>query len=131
MVARQYDALNSTWETLGFRFIDETLRWIELQFLWGIFHEAIANGPTFPTNGYDRIVLCLIDFLINERGLDMPDAKATALQINKMFNEADCLFDSIEARGRSAYRTGSHRHFVDIVLALHDSGASREAYSTN
>lgn len=36
---------------------------IELQFLWGFFHEFVHEYPNFPTSGYDRAKLHLIERL--------------------------------------------------------------------
>lgn len=122
LLGRQRAALDGAWDTLGFRLTDEIMRWIKVQFLWGVFYEVVADGPDFPTNGYDRLLLHVIDFLMKERGLTLEDARDTALRLQRMFNEADCLFDAIEQRGRLAYRHGSDQHFIEIALALHETG---------
>ena len=129
LVARQRASLDAAWETLGFRFNEPVIFSIELQFLWGVFHEAVASGPAFPTNGYDRILLHIISYLMRERAMTLEQARGHALGVKSLFNEADSLFDAIEQRGRLAYQNGGDRHFVDIVLALHRSGAKENAYA--
>jgi hypothetical protein len=126
LVTRQRMALNAAWDTLGFRFKEDMIFSIELQFLWGVFYEVVANGPTFPTNGYDRILLHIISYLTREHDKTLEQARDHALGVQALFNEADSLFDAIEQRGRLAYKNGGDRHFIDIVLALHQSGATKE-----
>lgn len=128
LVSRQRAALDDAWDTLSFRFTEAMIFSIELQFLWGVFHEVVANGPNFPTNGYDRILLHIISFLTRERRMTLEEARDHALGVQSLFNEADSLFDAVEQRGRLAYRHGGDRHFIDIVLALHQSGAKPNAY---
>ena len=55
-------------------------------------------------------------------------ARDHALSVQSLFNKADKLFDAIEQRGRLAYKHGSDRHFIDIMLAVHQAGAKESAY---
>jgi hypothetical protein len=60
--------------------------------------------------------------------MSFKEAKGEVLVIEEMFNEAGPLFAAIEKRGRRAYRATSDQHFVEIVWALHGSGAKEAAY---
>ena len=63
LVAQQRAALDAARNTLGFAVEDVTISSIEVQFLWGVYYELVADGPEFPTNGYDRILLHIINYL--------------------------------------------------------------------
>ena len=55
-------------EGLGELFDDTTMLSIELQFLWGAFHELVQEYPILTTNGFDRIKAHLILRLMNVHG---------------------------------------------------------------
>jgi hypothetical protein len=126
---RQRIALERAWDTLGFRFTEEVVLSLEIQFLWGVFREVIRNAPALPTNGHERIRLHLMAFLMKARGKTMESAGLHARGAQALLDEADILFGAIEQKGRLAYRDGGDQHLVDIVLAVHKSGtAGPEAY---
>jgi hypothetical protein len=131
LVGRNRAAVDLAWDTLGFRFQEDMLLSLELQFLWGIFCELVSDGPSFPTNGYDRVLSLLMFYLHEERGFPLDYARVMALGTQKLFNSADELFDGIAKHGRAAYRNGGDQHFVNIVLALHQNGVRDDAYARN
>ncbi|MGY4629111.1 hypothetical protein [Bradyrhizobium sp. USDA 4486] len=122
LVGRQRAALDGAWDAMGFRLDEEVVLSMELQFLWGVFHEVIANGPDLPTNGYDRILLCIMLFLHEERGMSLDRARLFAMSAQTMFNQEDEVFEAIAHRGRLAFRHGSDQHYVEIVMALRKTG---------
>jgi hypothetical protein len=128
LVGRNHAALDAAWDTLGFRFRNDLLLSLELQFLWGVFCELVRKGPSFPTNGYDRVVLHLIYYLQREHGFPFEYAKRMVLSVQGLYNSADEVFDAVAGRGRTAYRDGGDHHFADIVLAFHKHGAGPDAY---
>ncbi|HEU0147963.1 MAG TPA: hypothetical protein VFR21_13955 [Bradyrhizobium sp.] len=122
VVGRQRAALDAAWGAMGFRFNERMVYGIEVQFLWGLYSEMVADGPPLPTNGYDRVMLHMIGYLVAERRIPLSQARGEVSAVQDFYNEDNQLFGAIEKRGRQAYRDGSDQHFVDIVWALHKSG---------
>ena len=86
----------------------------EFQFLWGGLHEFVQTKP-LPTNGYDRILLHLVDWLVNERGYGFEEARQHALDTQALFNRADPLFDLIAESGKAFFHTRDTTYF-SLVL---------------
>ena len=118
LVTKQRAALEAARDTLGLTVHDVPIVSIEVQFLWGVYYELVADGPTLPTNGYDRIVLHIISYLMDEKRASLEQAREIALGVQGLFNEEDRLFDIIQQGGRRAYREGDDQVFIDVVRAL-------------
>jgi hypothetical protein len=129
LVHRQRAALEAASDDLGFRLNGEMLLSIELNFLWGVFSNLVADGPALPTNGFDRVVLHIAHYLVREHGVELGEAIANAKRVEGLYNEAELVFEAISSRGRDAYRDGTDHHFVQIALALHRSGLAPAAYA--
>ncbi|MDP3262451.1 MAG: hypothetical protein U1E06_07880 [Tabrizicola sp.] len=91
----------------------------ELQFLWGVFHEFVQTKP-LPTNGYDRILLHTIDWLVNERGYGFEEARHRVLATQSLFNEADPLFDLIAQSGKAFYHQRDTSQFSLALTQISD-----------
>jgi hypothetical protein len=133
IVNQERASLGAAWDNLGFCFKEEVIFSLEIQFLWGVFYELVANGPSFPTNGYDRLLGHLIYFLVSERNKTFEEARDLALSIQSLYNEADPLFDAVQEMGRVAYSRatdgrGSDQYFIYIVSELHNSGFKPDGY---
>jgi len=94
---------------------------MEMQFLWGYFFMHVQEFD-LPTNGYDRIKLHLIDWLMNERGYSFEGARDNANEIEDLYNSADPLFESISALGKEAFTKHSDHYFFVILDGLRTSG---------
>jgi len=121
-LAREMDGLEELWPQLGYRLNDQVLLQIELPFLWGIFHEAVANSPSLPTNGYDRVTILVIAYLMKHRGMSLDKARAQALEADTRYQQAEPLFEVLQERGRRVYRDRSVGHLADAVVALEKAG---------
>lgn len=88
---------------------------VELQFLWGVHHEFVQTKP-LPTNGYDRILVHLIDWLVNGRGQTFENARQRALATQRLFNEADPVFDMIANSGKTYFHGHEITEF-SVILA--------------
>jgi hypothetical protein len=97
---------------------------IEPAFLWGVFSEIVATGPSFPTNGHDRVKLHLLHFLTSQRGLTRDQALERVEEVEHSYSQAEPIFDAIQTRGRLAVRNGGGSHFADVVTALRKAGDS-------
>ncbi|CAN7702646.1 hypothetical protein [Mesorhizobium sp. LjNodule214] len=98
----------TTNEILG-KFVDDqgdglrdTFQWFELQFLWGFFHEYVQTEK-FATNGFSRILVHIIHRLIHKHGLNLTQARDTALEIEDLYNKADGNFELISELGKKAF----------------------------
>jgi hypothetical protein len=97
---------------------------VETQFLWGVYAELAARESRAP-GGFDRIKALLVNHLAATRGLTFEAARAEAIELEDLFNQAEPLFEAIVERGRLAVTDGNSRHFAEIAKAL--SEAQREA----
>lgn len=113
---------------LAHLFSEEMMRSIEFQFLWGVFHEFVQEYPDLPTNGFDRIKLHLISRLMDAHGQSFEAARHYANSVERLYNEADELFDAMADAGKNAYRDGRPGRLSAIVRALHETGMRAEAY---
>ncbi|MDV2966016.1 hypothetical protein RZ532_08525 [Nitratireductor aquimarinus] len=93
---------------------------IEIQFLWGLFHEYVASNP-MPLNGFDRITLHLTNWLIEKHGYSFPQARDEAVATQNLYNLDDGLFTSISDCGKQAFRDGTTDKLTLIVCAMRDS----------
>lgn len=94
---------------------------MEMQFLWGYFFMHVQEFD-LPTNGYDRIKLHLIDWLINERGYSFEGARDNANDIESLYNEADPVFESISALGKEAFAKHGDHYFFIMLDSIRTSG---------
>ena len=101
---------------------DKLLISFELQFLWGFFHEVVAE-VTLPTNGYDRIKLHLIDWLVSARGYEISAAVREANVIEGLFNEDEPIFGSISGLGRRSHTVPQEDALLIVVRALMKTNA--------
>lgn len=133
IVNQQRAALESVWDSLGYRFKEEMIFSLELQFLWGIFYKVVANGPAFPTNGFDRLVMHIIYFLVAERRKTFDEARDLALSIQDLYNADDPVFEAIQGMGQVAYERaidgrGGDQYYATIVRSTLESGVSASAF---
>lgn len=123
MVARQKRALSEA--NLGFAFSDELILSIELQFLWGFFHEHVIRFD-LPTNGFDRIKLHLLGYMIQTHQFSLARARNETNAIEQLFNADDVIFNAISKLGGKAYPDLGDMAFVAVVQALRDSRTVHE-----
>jgi hypothetical protein len=74
----------------------------ETQFLWGFFHEYVQSED-FPTGGYDRIKLHLMQRLMTFHGYDIKGAAAQANSVEDLFNRDDPLFRELSELGMRSF----------------------------
>lgn len=91
------------------------LRRIETMLVWGIFHEHVQKVPT-PVNGYDRISVHLIHYLIHTRSSSFNDARDVALDMQDRFNADNPVFMGVSRLGMVAYHGALHDD--ELVSAL-------------
>lgn len=65
-IAGEKEKLEELWPHLGYRMNDRFLFELQLPFLWGLFHEAVADAPKLPTNGYDKITILMMTYLMKD-----------------------------------------------------------------
>lgn len=94
---------------------------IELQFLWGFFHEYVKTRR-FPTNGFDRISLHLIHHLIHFQNLTLDDSRQRVSEIDRAYNSADRLFEAISELGKRRFHGDESVSILMCVQALRKSG---------
>ena len=76
IVARQGFHLLLAWPRLGFRLTEKAVLSIEVQFLWGVFHEVVIDGPKLPTDAHDRIAQMICGYLSKVKKCDVNRALA-------------------------------------------------------
>jgi hypothetical protein len=94
---------------------------MEMQFLWGYFFMHVQEFK-LPTNGFDRIKLHLIDWLIHGRGYSFESARDNVNDIDGLYNAADPLFESISTLGKEAFTQHGDHYFFMILEGLRTSG---------
>ena len=94
---------------------------IELQFLWGVFHEFVQEYRQLPTNGFDRIKLHLIEHLIRVHGYTLEHARDEVKCLEGMYNEGDNLFEAISKLGIATYHDNKPGRLCVVVKTLQDS----------
>ncbi|MBL8643488.1 MAG: hypothetical protein JNK21_06115 [Rhodospirillaceae bacterium] len=119
-------AFRSTQDAEFAAFAEEAIRRhvflsMEMQFLWGYFFMHVQEFD-LPTNGFNRIKLHLIDWLMNERGYSFESARDNANEIEDLYNAADPLFESISALGKEAFAKHGDHYFFVILDSLRTSG---------
>ncbi len=72
-----------------------------------------VQEDSFPTSAFDRISLHLMDWLTQYRGYSLEAARTEIFALDKLYNEADPLFDAISNSGKKAYSSGG----VIIILS--------------
>jgi hypothetical protein len=93
----------------------------ELHFLWGYFYAHSAT-EAFPTNGYDRIQILIVNWLVTRREYSLEDALSEVKALHRAFNRADPLHDAISEAGRLAYGQNDDLAMVNTVRWLMDRG---------
>jgi len=99
---------------------------MKMQFLWGFFFMHVQEFD-LPTNGFDRIKLHLIDWLINEQGYGFEIARDNANDVEDQYNGADPVFDSISALGKEAYAKHGDHYFFVMLSSVRSSGGLKPA----
>lgn len=115
-------------EGLADLFNDKMMLSIELQFLWGIFHEFVQEYRDLPTNGFDRIKLHLIQRLMDSHGYSFEAARDEAISVEDLYNKADEIFDAVSRCGKEAFHDARPGRLAVVVKALHETNLSVEAY---
>lgn len=116
IMARESAALYE--DGLGGLLDDRLMLSIEMQFLWGVFHELVQEYPHLPTNGFVRIKLHLIRYLMDARGYSFEHARDEANVIDGLYNEANEYFDTISSYGKDAFHNPAPGHLSAIVLSV-------------
>lgn len=115
-------------EGLADLFNDKMMLSIELQFLWGIFHEFVQEYRNLPTNGFDRIKLHLIERLMDTHGYSFDAARDEANLLEDLYNKADEIFDAVSQCGKEAFHDARPGQLAVVVKTLHETNLSVEAY---
>lgn len=97
---------------------EAVLRRIEIMLVWGVFHEHVQKVPT-PVNGYDRISVQVIYYLVHTRNSSFSEARDAALDMQDLFNTDDKVFMDVSRLGMAAYH-GTLRD-EDLVATLANS----------
>ena len=118
VMAQERKALDT--EGLADLIDDRTMLSIELQFLWGLFHEFVQEYPELPTSGFDRIKLHLIGRLVHAHSYSLWAARDEANAVEDLYNKADELFEAISGLGKQAYRDARPGHLCTVVKVLHE-----------
>jgi hypothetical protein len=116
LIARQRAALDAAAPQPTYS--EKLLADIELQFAWGIFTEIVGRGRPGKATAHDSVVLHMMHFLVAEQGLTPVEAREKAMALERLYDEAEPLFQTIAARGRLAYLGDSRQHFIELVRAL-------------
>ncbi|MBZ9860860.1 hypothetical protein [Mesorhizobium sp. CA12] len=74
----------------------------EQQFLWGFFHEYVQT-KNFPTNGFARISIHLIERFMTKHGFSFEKARIAALEMDAKYNKNDAAFMAIAEHGMAAF----------------------------
>lgn len=99
-------------------FKDELMLSIELQFLWGVFHEFVREYPCLPANSFVRIQIHLIQRLMNVHGYCFEAARDEAIAIDGLYNKGDELFDAVSDLGKEAFHNPQNRYLPVVVKSL-------------
>jgi len=109
-------------------FEDKTMLSIELQFLWGVFHELVQEYPSLPVDGFDRIKLHIIERLMNTYGYTFEAARDEAITLAGLYNKADELFDAISDLGKIKFHSPQSCYLPIVVKSLDEAGMGADAY---
>lgn len=90
---------------------------IEIQFLWGFFHEYVQTYKA-PANGYDRILIHLIERLTGVHGFKFSDAVEFVHNIQDLYNKDDPFFSDISDLGKLAYHDGGDHYYTYIIKLI-------------
>ena len=122
LIARQRAALDEAAPQPVYS--EELLADVELQFAWGIFTEIVCRGRPGKSTAHDSVVLHTMHFLVADRGMTPVDARGRTMELERLYDQADPLFEMIAARGRLAYLGEGRAHLVEIIRALESGRGS-------
>ena len=94
---------------------------IEEQFLWGVYSELVARRPPGKVGRHELLLTHLIAHFAATRNISFTLARDAALALERLFNQAEPLFEAIAERGRLAAKHGGCRHFIEVVEALQEA----------
>jgi hypothetical protein len=92
----------------------------DLQFLWGFFFEHVQRYD-LRTNGFDRIKIHLIDWLVNYRDYKFEDAISEANSIEDQYNEDGFNFLYVSEGGKRAYTEVEPSFLVNHMIVKMES----------
>ena len=72
---------------------------IEMQLLWGVFHEFVQEYPEMPTNGFERIQIHLMERLMRVHSYSLQDARDFVISVHNLYNENEGLFATTSELG--------------------------------
>ncbi|MEM8792982.1 MAG: hypothetical protein AAGE80_15285 [Pseudomonadota bacterium] len=94
---------------------------IELAFLWGWFVAFAEDQGEWPTSPEQRATLHIIQYCMDHHGMNLDQARAEGADVDRMWNQAEPLFDAIERRGREAYQEPSRAVLAQVIASIADS----------
>lgn len=97
---------------------------VELPFMWGWNYAYAKAAGKWPTSPSMRTSAQMIKYLMDHHEFDFEEARREASTLDKLWNEADPLFEAISKHGEESFSNPNSPYLGHIISVLLEQNLS-------